>query len=1289
MATYIGTANNDSYNGTSGDDTISGLGGNDRLIGLAGDDVIDGGVGNDALYGGSGNDTYIYGIGYGRDTIFENNIKYGYGGTDQVIFTGLSQSDVKFQKINNGVNLKVTIIATNEYLIISDAFNPFTIFQVESFVFTDGTLSLDQINSKANIGGAGNETLWGTKGNDILDGKGGNDTLYGGDGNDTYLFGVGYGNDIVAEYGSNSGTFGYGGTDQVIFTGLSQSDVKFQKTNNGLDLKVTIISTNETLTIQDAFSPYIGYQVESLVFTDGTLTPSQLNAQLNIGGAGNETLWGTRGNDILDGKGGDDTLYGGDGNDTYVFGIGYGNDTVIEYNNPFSAGGTDQVIFTGLSQSAVKFQKTNNGLDLQVTIIATNETLTIKDVFSPNKGMQVESLVFTDGTLTPSQLNTKLNIGGAGNETLWGTGGNDTLDGKGGNDTLYGGEGNDTYVFGIGYGNDTVIESGNPGGDDKIAFTKLSQNAVKFQKTNNGLDLQATIIATNETLTVSKGFDPFIGYHVESFVFTDGTLTLDQINTKANIGGAGDETLWGTKGNDILDGKGGNDTLYGGEGNDTYVFGIGYGNDTVIESNGSFGFGGADQVIFTGLSQNAVKFQKTNNGLDLQVTIIATDETLIIKDTFSPDLDFHIDFLVESLVFTDGTLITSQLNTQLNIGGAGNDIILGTTGNDILDGKGGNDTLYGGNGNDTYVFGLGYGNDTIAEYNSNNNIFKYGGTDQVIFTGLSQNAVKFQKANNGMDLQATIIATNETLTISYGFYAKIVSDFFNLQVESCVFTDGTLTLEQINAQLNIGSADNETLWGTWGNDTLDGKGGNDILHGREGNDTYVFGIGFGNDIVAEGNQNLPLSPPEYIDQIKFTDYKLTDLSSFTENGQDLVIAFVSGDQVTVQNQFYSAANESIESFKFADGELFNNLVFGTAADNNLTGTAYNDVLNGLEGADSMAGGASDDLYVVDNSGDVVTENANAGVDTVLSSISYTLTANVENLVLAGTVALNGTGNSLDNLLKGNSANNKLDGKAGADVMIGGLGNDSYAVDNVGDSIIELANEGIDTIASSISWTLGANLENLTLSGTHAISGHGNDLNNIIKGNAAANTLFGGAGDDSLTGGKGMDVLVGGTGKDMLYLAEAFAVMDIVKIATGDSTANAYDAVADFALGKGVISSNADQLDLDTTSIAANATAADGVNNGSIKSHSISNGLITFDNVDNFASSLVLTATDLTDVFGYLQNNINSGNTVAFNALGNTYVFQDGGLIDTVVQLTGVTASNINTTGLVADGVWLV
>jgi len=126
-----------------------------------------------------------------------------------------------------------------------------------------------------------------------------------------------------------------------------------------------------------------------------------------------------------------------------------------------------------------------------------------------------------------------------------------------------------------------------------------------------------------------------------------------------------------------------------------------------------------------------------------------------------------------------------------------------------------------------------------------------------------------------------------------------------------------------------------------------------------------------------------------------------------------------------------------------------------------------------------------------------------------------------------------TGSSAADEIRGLGGNDTLNGKTGADLMMGGLGNDVYVVDHVGDAVIELANEGTDTVQSSLDYALPEHVENLVLIGAAAIHGTGNAFNNVITGNAAANTLTGGAGNDTLKGAAGNDVLHGGAGNDRL------------------------------------------------------------------------------------------------------------------------------------------------------------
>ena len=208
------------------------------------------------------------------------------------------------------------------------------------------------------------------------------------------------------------------------------------------------------------------------------------------------------------------------------------------------------------------------------------------------------------------------------------------------------------------------------------------------------------------------------------------------------------------------------------------------------------------------------------------------------------------------------------------------------------------------------------------------------------------------------------------------------------------------------------------------------------------------------------------------------------------------------------------------------------LLTGSASADVLNGYAGNDTLIGGAGNDSLFGGLGNDTYLVSDIGDVVNELLGAGTDTALSSLdNYSLTSNVENLSLGGAGNSNGTGNSLDNILTGNDGNNSLIGGAGVDTMYGGAGDDIYLVAEIGDTANEIANAGIDTVISTVNFTLGNHVENLDLNGISNLTGTGNALNNIIIGNAANNLLIGGLGNDILDGKLGDDILNGGDGDD--------------------------------------------------------------------------------------------------------------------------------------------------------------
>jgi Ca2+-binding RTX toxin-like protein len=252
---------------------------------------------------------------------------------------------------------------------------------------------------------------------------------------------------------------------------------------------------------------------------------------------------------------------------------------------------------------------------------------------------------------------------------------------------------------------------------------------------------------------------------------------------------------------------------------------------------------------------------------------------------------------------------------------------------------------------------------------------------------------------------------------------------------------------------------------------------------------------------------------------------------------------------TIQNSVTFTLPANVENLTLTGTSSIN--ATGNDLSNTLTGNSGANTLNGGLGADTMVGDAGNDTYIVDNASDIITENLNEGTDTVQSSITYTLGLNLENLTLTGTLAINGTGNELNNVITGNNASNiltgglgndTLNGGASADTLMGGLGNDTYVVDDPGDIVTEAFNEGTDTVQSYIPYTLGANVENLTLMGTSAINGTGNSLNNILGGNSAANVLAGGFGNDTYVIGAGDAVIENpGEGTDTIQTSITYTL----------------------------------------------------------------------------------------------------------------------------------------------------
>ncbi|NKL33463.1 rhizobiocin, partial [Rhizobium leguminosarum bv. viciae] len=400
--------------------------------------------------------------------------------------------------------------------------------------------------------------------------------------------------------------------------------------------------------------------------------------------------------------------------------------------------------------------------------------------------------------------------------------------------------------------------------------------------------------------------------------------------------------------------------------------------------------------------------------------------------------------------------------------GSGNDTIVGNEADNALWGNAGNDTLTGDSGNDTLDGGAGI--DKMS-----------GGMGNDVYIVDDANDAVIENGDEGTDT----VRTTGSYTLS-------------TNVENLVYI-GTFGFS------GTGNTAANVITGGTGSDWLDGKAGDDTLIGGAGNDTYIVDdLG---DVVVEAADSG-------------ADTIWTDLAAYSL-----------ADNANVEDLYFTGSGNFT-----GVGNSLDNIITGGTGDDTLSGGAGNDTLSGGWGDDSLAGGIGYDIYVVYGDGDTVIENADEGIDTVKTYLtSYTLSANVENLINFGRTAFTGTGNNLNNtitggavidILSGGAGDDTLDGGAGADRLIGGTGNDTYIVDNASEVVTENANEGTDTVQTALaSYTLAANVDNLTYSGTAAFAGTGNSLANTIRGAAGADTLDGKAGADILIGGAGDDTYI--------------------------------------------------------------------------------------------------------------------------------------------------------------------
>ncbi|WP_165349712.1 calcium-binding protein [Methylibium sp. Pch-M] len=1327
--TLIGDDDEAAIAGSShGEDSLYGEDGNDMLLGHGGSDMLDGGAGDDWL-DGDGDIEQVAGQHHGDD--------YLSGGSGADVLIGRGGRDILYGGVGND-----ELHGDADGSLLAGQFHGIDYLDGEAgddrlwgfggddiLIGGTGVDYLDGDAAVADLGAAfhGDDDLDGGDGDDTLRGSGGNDVLRGGEGSDVIsgdrldLAANLHGADTLEGGSGNDQLWGDGG-DDALFGGEGNDWLAGEDQSSS--------SANSALTGNDAL--YGGGGNDTLVGGNGS--------DVLAGDDGDDALYGGAGDDVLRGGAGNDMLDGGLGNDTILFGRGDGQDRI---NGGNQGAGNAVQLMSGVATADLVFKQvyessTASNSGLEIGIAGTADKLTLTGAFAfdnPGAYSPVQQLCFDDGTnWNLAAIRAALFAGTAGDDNLTGTVDVETINGGAGNDTLIGGTG-DTLAGGVGndkiVGSNSIVMFGRGDGSDTVSG---SENVVKFKpgvtasdlsfrqvdelSTGRPSALEVSIAGTTDKLTLSRFFyfegQPFATRAVMELQFADGSaLDRDAIVAKLFAGTAGDDTIFGSMGddtvsggagNDFLDGwlggndvlmgndgndgligRGGNDTLIGGLGNDyligdvgddVFIFNAGDGNDLITPSVYDDRPDRMDTLSFgTGITTDDLVLRQAPTGqgnpfigLPLAYQFVvgfrnASDSvTIVDMMTYSDD---PARVPLQYFRFADGTVWNSEeIRSRLLSGTSGDDFLSGSfmsdtisggAGNDTLNGYGMNpDTLLGGLGDDVYLVCYGDGADRIEDTD---------GDDSIVF-------LRRYPEEEVLPSDVSVSVDGDDVLLTIGAYTDQPLRLVGAAVEggagtieSVQFTNGAVwTAEDLRLGPAIRGTDgNDVLVGTGAADQIIGAAGNDVLRGLDGNDVLQgdsgddrLDGGAGADTMTGGTGN--------------------DTYVIDESG-DVVVELAAGGTDSIETSVSFSLLAEMENLTLTGNASIN--AVGNSLDNTLIGNVGSNRLDGGGGADSMAGGSGDDTYVVSDAADSVSELAGAGVDSIESSVSWTLGSNIENLTLVGALAINGTGNTLSNRLTGNGADNVLNGGGGADTLIGGAGNDGYVVDTTADVVTELANEGTDGVSSSITYTISANVENLTLTGTSAVNGTGNALDNVLTGNSAANVLTGGAGNDTYFVGTGDTVTESasagtdtvsssitwtlGNNLENLMLTGSTAINGtgntLVNVLTGNGAANTLDGSsgADTLIG----GAGNDRYVVDNTADVVTELASEGTD--------LVSSIVTYTLAAN-VENLTLTGPTAINGTGNALDNVLTGNSAANVLTGSTgndtYVVGTG---DTVTE----------------------